>query len=299
VNPFDPNTHNIALVVDDSPESLGMVSAALEDIGMTVLIARDGNAAIDLVNRVQPDVILMDAMMPGIDGFETTRILKSPPYSVDAPIVFMTGLSDSDSIIKGLRSGGVDYITKPVDVDEMIARLTVHMLNSKMVRSVREALDTSGRAVLAVGDDGTIAWGTPRALQMIDDNALHTGSRVVSDWLSLARTQAVSQVQSLTVGPLQMHLVGRASSGEILIRLCATTQGEGKDHLARAFNLTQREGEVLFWLSKGKTNRDIAEILNLSARTVNKHLEQVFQKLGVDNRTSAAVLADRTLASYR
>jgi DNA-binding NarL/FixJ family response regulator len=299
VNPFDPNTHNIALVVDDSPESLGMVSAALEDIGMTVLIARDGTAAIDLVNRVQPDVILMDAMMPGIDGFETTRILKSAPHSVDAPIVFMTGLTDSDSIIKGLRSGGVDYITKPVDVDEMIARLTVHMLNSKMVRSVREALDTSGRAVLAVAEDGAIAWGTPRALQIIDDNALHTGSRVVRDWLSLARTQAVSQVQSLTVGALQMHLVGRASSGEILIRLSAATNGEGKDHLAREFNLTQREGEVLFWLSQGKTNRDIAEILNLSARTVNKHLEQVFQKLGVDNRTSAAVLADRTLASYR
>lgn len=110
----DFETRSIALVVDDNPESLGMVSAALETHGMTVLVARDGRSAINLTHRVQPDVILMDAIMPEMDGFETCRALKFGPNPVLAPIIFMTGLSDQEHIVKGLRAGGVDYITKPV-----------------------------------------------------------------------------------------------------------------------------------------------------------------------------------------
>ena len=138
---FEFSDHNIALVVDDNPDALGFVSAALEEIGMTVLVARDGQSALDLASRVQPDVIMMDAIMPGMDGFETTRALKRPPIATDAPIIFMTGLTDRENIVKGLESGGVDYLTKPVEVEEMVARVTVHMLNSKMMRSAREALD--------------------------------------------------------------------------------------------------------------------------------------------------------------
>ena len=81
----------IALVVDDTPETLGMVSAALEDSGITVLVATDGTSAIELTRRVTPDVILMDAMMPGMNGFETCRILKFGPEPVMTPIIFMTG----------------------------------------------------------------------------------------------------------------------------------------------------------------------------------------------------------------
>ena len=164
---LDPNTHNIALVVDDSPEALEFVTAALEEIGMTVLAARDGAAAIELVKRVQPDVIMMDAMMPGMDGFEACATLKTAPHATDAPIIFMTGLNDRDSIVRGLKSGGVDYITKPVELEEMIARVTVHVLNSKMMRSAREALDSFGRAVLAIDPQGRVIWGSPRAYDLL------------------------------------------------------------------------------------------------------------------------------------
>lgn len=294
---FEFSDHNIALVVDDNPEALGFVSAALEEIGMTVLIARDGQSAIELVNRVQPDVIMMDAIMPGMDGFETCRALKSPPIATDAPIIFMTGLSERENIVKGLQSGGVDYLTKPVELDEMVARVTVHMLNSKMVRSAREALDSFGRAVLALTDDGAVSWGSPRALDTLaqateGDAALQS---TLAAWLQQAVGLPVSQAPVFDAAGLRLSFIGRSSSGDCLVRLLVPTTESPGTRLSAGFSLTEREGEVLFWLSQGKTNRDIAEILSLSARTINKHLEQIFQKLGVDNRTSAAVLADRFL----
>lgn len=302
--PLDPNTHNIALVVDDNPEALGFVSTALEEIGMTVLVARDGASAIELVKRVQPDVIMMDAIMPGMDGFETTKALKAAPIATDAPIIFMTGLTDRENIVRGLQSGGVDYITKPVEIDEMIARVTVHMLNSKMVRSAREALDSSGRTVLALDEDGALIWGSPKALETLQGAGLTDmgGDGALAplrQWLAQAVTLPVSKVPAFERLGLRLSYIGRASTREILVRLSVLGSDSPQELLTQELHLTDREGEVLFWLSQGKTNRDIAEILTLSARTVNKHLEQIFQKLGVDNRTSAAVLADRTISLRR
>jgi len=105
MTPNNPQLKTIALVVDDDPESLGMVSAALEKNGMSVLIARDGYSAIELTQRVNPDIILMDALMPEMDGFEACRILKLGPKPVNAPIVFMTGLTDKAHILEGLAAG--------------------------------------------------------------------------------------------------------------------------------------------------------------------------------------------------
>lgn len=299
---FDAAKHNIALVVDDNPEALGMVATALEEIGMTVLVARDGNAAIELNQRVQPDVIMMDAVMPGLDGFETCRRLKSPPISTDAPIIFMTGLTDREHIVKGLSSGGVDYLTKPVEIEEMVARVTVHLMNSKMVRSAREALDSFGKSVLALTETGEVAWGSPKAMETLGtlgstEAAAALAKRPVVDWLEKVRSLPVSQSPSLEFDNIRLQFIGRSSSGELLVKLSTVSDQTAQAFLAQKFDLTQREGEVLLWLAQGKTNRDIAQILDLSARTVNKHLEQIFQKMGVDNRTSAAVMADRLLHS--
>ncbi|MGH1356233.1 MAG: response regulator [Thalassovita sp.] len=301
---LDPNTHNIALVVDDSPEALEFVSTALEEIGMTVLVARDGAAAIELVKRVQPDVIMMDAMMPGMDGFEACATLKSAPHATDAPIIFMTGLNDRDSIVRGLQSGGVDYITKPVELEVMIARVTVHVLNSKMMRSAREALDSFGRAVLAIDARGSVLWGSPRAYDLLKQAGLAATDQLGANtrlmtWLDLTNSQPVSSMLPLECASLRFTYIGRSSTGELLVRLDPSSDDRPHDILTKELNLTEREGEVLYWLSQGKSNRDIAQILSLSARTVNKHLELIFQKLGVENRTSAAIIADRRLNGQR
>jgi len=136
-------TRDIVLVVDDSPETLRLLTDALEDAGMTVLVAREGEHALSIVEKVLPDVILMDALMPGTDGFETCRRLKQNKALTHVPVLFMTGLSDTEHIIEGLEAGGVDYVTKPIVPGELLARIRVHLANARIAHSA--VVHTSGR----------------------------------------------------------------------------------------------------------------------------------------------------------
>lgn len=285
----------IALVVDDTPDTLGMVSTALEQSGITVLVATDGKSAIELTRRVEPDVILMDAVMPGMNGFETCRALKFGADPVTAPIIFMTGLTEKEHLLEGLASGGVDYITKPVVVEELLARLSTHIVNSRLIQSARDALDASGRSVLACDPKGNVIWGSQKAIEFLNGNDEDMLDGMWKTWVADCAQRPVSSVQPFEAGELSFQYVGMTASGEILIKPMRRVSSSKEDVLAQAFDLTPREAEVLYWLTLGKTNRDISVILGLSARTVNKHLEQIFQKMGIDNRTSAAVMADRVL----
>lgn len=287
------SNRSIALVVDDNPESLGMVSAALEREGMTVLVARDGAAAIRLAHRVQPDVILMDAIMPEMDGFQTCAALKHGANPVAAPIIFMTGLSDQEHIVKGLRAGGVDYVTKPVVLDELLVRIGTHIANAKLILSAREAAASFGGSVVALDAEGHVLWGAAKARSWLESEQTSTQTRQMADWLQTCTSQ--SAPEPLEMGPFRFSLVYLSAAAEYLVRVSHVSGIAKEEILSQRFALTHREAEILYWLTLGKTNKDISVILELSARTVNKHLEQVFQKLGVDNRTAAAVLADREL----
>src|SRR5271170_2637044 len=157
----------IVLVVDDSPETLRLLTDALEEAGMTVLVAREGERAISIVEKVVPDVILMDALMPGADGFETCRRLKQNRALAHVPIIFMTGLTDTEHIIQGLEAGGVDYIIKPIVPGELLARIRVHLANARMTHSARMALDAFGRFLLAASRSGRVLWYTPQAAKLL------------------------------------------------------------------------------------------------------------------------------------
>src|SRR3569832_2982051 len=97
---------DVALVVDDSPETLRLLTDALDGVGMTVMVALDGTAAMRIVDQITPDIILLDAVMPGIDGFETCRRLKREAGLADVPVIFMTGLAETEYIVRGLDAGG-------------------------------------------------------------------------------------------------------------------------------------------------------------------------------------------------
>lgn len=295
---------NIVLVVDDAPETLAMLIDTLEEAGLTVLVARDGKTAIQLVGRVQPDAILLDAMMPDLDGFETCRRLKSGPSPTPAPIIFMTGLSDASHIVAGLRAGGVDYVTKPVNTDELIARVAVHIANARLVDDTRHALDAVGQPVMAVSMTGAVTWASGNALGLANDAlGLQTGQRMVANEEFLAWLREVAESPASSARPWEqpghrdavlVNYIGRTTSGDVLVRLSPGTNSEAAVFREK-LGLTEREAEVLHWIVQGKSNRDIAEILTLNAGTVNKHLEKILSKLGVENRTAAAVFALRTL----
>src|SRR3954467_15012958 len=160
-------SRDIVLVVDDSPETLRMLTDAIEDAGMTVLVAREGEYALSIIERVLPDIILMDALMPGTDGFETCRRLKQNKALAHVPVIFMTGLSDTEHIIQGLEAGGVDYITKPIVPGELLARIRVHLANARIAHSARLALDVFDRFLLAANQAGQVRWCTPQAGKLL------------------------------------------------------------------------------------------------------------------------------------
>jgi DNA-binding response OmpR family regulator/DNA-binding CsgD family transcriptional regulator len=293
---------DVALVVDDSPETLRLLTDALDGAGMTVMVAMDGASAMRIVDQITPDIVLLDAVMPGMDGFETCRRLKRDAGLVNVPIIFMTGLAETEHIVRGLEAGGVDYVTKPIVVEEMIARIRVHLANARLTQSARAALDVSGRYLLAVNGQGKIMWATPQAQKLLSATlAADTEEEFVlpdpiPQWLDQAQQgKAGSKAAAMASFPgneaLRLQYMGKLGPNEFLLRLAKDTGADTPAEFSSELGLTTREGEVLSWLSKGKTNRDIAQILGLSPRTVDKHLEQIYSKLGVENRTAAAAIA--------
>ena len=296
---------DVALIVDDSPETLRLLTDALDGAGMTVMVALDGAAAMRIVDQITPDIVLLDAVMPGLDGFETCKRLKRDAGLEHVPIIFMTGLAETEHIVRGLEAGGVDYVTKPIAVEEMLARIRVHLANARLTQSARAALDVSGRYLLAVNAVGKIMWATPQAQKLLSD-ALSADSDddvvlpdPIPQWLDEARRgKPGSKAAIMTALPgdeqLRLQYMGKLGTNEFLLRLAKDSGAETPAEFSTELGLTTREGEVLSWLSKGKTNRDIAQILGLSPRTVDKHLEQIYSKLGVENRTAAAAIAVNT-----
>ena len=137
------------LVVDDTPETLGFLTDTLDHAGFTALIATDGESALRLVEQITPDLVLMDAVMPGLNGFETCRRMKRNKMLGGLPVIFMTGLTETENVLEGLAAGGVDYVTKPLVVDELLARIRVHLANARVAAGTRAALDATGRFLLA------------------------------------------------------------------------------------------------------------------------------------------------------
>ena len=292
---------DVVLVIDDSPETLSFLTAAIEATGATVLVAVSGEAALTLVQEITPDIILLDAVMPGLDGFETCRRLKADAALAHVPVIFMTGLSETEHIVRGLEAGGVDYVTKPISSGEILARIRVHLANARAAQSARLALDSAGRFLFAVDAAGAIRWCTPQAAKLLGDldGAAGGDPALPQAALALLRTDSAGPL-ALPVRDgrrLQLSRIGRIGGNEVLLRL--TLDGGEIERLRRALGLTQREAEVLLWVSRGKASRDIGEILSLSPRTVTKHLEQIYAKLGVENRTSASALVVRALQDQR
>lgn len=224
-NPHDhsPNLaeRGVILIVDDTPDNLALLSDALDEVGYMVLVALDGLSALSRIQRRRPDLILLDAMMPGLDGFETCQRIKADAATADIPVLFMTALTDSEHVVKGFAAGGIDYVTKPINTEEVLARVASHLRTARILQTAR----------------------------------------------------ATSQTQPLTLNDEPAYPT-----------------------LSARFQLTEREVEVLRWVACGKTNRDIGDILGLSPRTVNKHLEHVYVKLGVETRTAATSVALSAMA---
>ncbi len=303
-----PPLRDTVLVVDDQPDTLRLITDTLENVGLTVLVATSGAAALDLLGhaasyQMRPDLVLMDAVMPGMDGFATTLAIKADPATAALPVIFMTGLTDDARVVEGFAAGGVDYVRKPVNVDELLARVRLHLGQARAARASAASLDATGRHMMAVDSRGDLLWCTPLAQRAMtrfapgwsrSDPLLPDGLRQAVERL-LGRGEGTGATARLEAaeGALELALVAWHHDNEALIRLTEINPREDAARLQERLKLTGREAEVLLWISYGKSNADISEVLTVSPRTVQKHLERIFEKLGVETRAAAAAMAIR------
>jgi DNA-binding response OmpR family regulator/DNA-binding CsgD family transcriptional regulator len=288
---------DIVLVVDDSPETLGMLNVSLNEANMTVLVALDGNQALSIAQSIKPDIILLDAVMPGPNGFEVCKMFKQDSVLHSIPVIFMTGLSDTENVLKGLAAGGVDYVTKPINTVELLARMAVHLKNARHTNDAHTILDDSGHFVFSVDADGRIVWSTDHVNQLIEfdrHGLIWQQSEFepnLKSWLKHKPNINDTLSISTPTRNLRITLFRITGNQEYLLRVLDTDTANEIKTLRKRLNLTNRESEVLLWISKAKSNPEIANILGTSPRTINKHSENLYKKLNVENRTAAATIA--------
>jgi len=292
--PADP-ARRVILVVDDALDTLRMLVDALAAEGYAVLVARDAEEALQRFEIAVPDGVLLDAVMPGIDGFALCRQLKATPPWSHVPIVFMTGLSETEQILQGFASGGVDYVVKPLRIPEVLARLATHVRNAQATRLAREAVDVAGMGAVVLDGLGRVAWRSPQATRWLDEAFKPDAADEGAAWLQSAAAQGEATAPLPGGRRLLARHMGHSGFSEATLLLSLATADAVAAPRQPDVPLTPRETEVLSWLAKGKTNRDIADILGMSPRTVNKHLEHIFEKLGVETRSAATAIAGRLL----
>ncbi len=304
MNSSTTHSKGTVLIVDDTPANLAVLSDLLSEAGFRVLVATDGISALEQIKFLKPDIILLDVMMPGIDGFETCHRLKNSPETASIPIIFMTGLSELDDLLRGFEQGAVDYIVKPIRPPEVLARVEAQLSQSRNLLRAEGALDQVAFAALAFDQSGIITWVTTTAIKALyacipelthSANEPRTGDHLPKLILKQipSLTKKSSPPPSNIVNDIQLgdgftaKIIPCHQAGEFMLLIHKKSQEWDRSSLKSSFGLTAREAEILMWVSRGKTNKEVGLILETSPRTVNKHLEHVFEKLGVPTRTAA------------
>lgn len=309
------------LVVDDVPANLGLLLDALSGAGFRVLVAESAEGAIEQLAHETPDIILLDYRLPGIDGMEACRRIRARRDSADVPILFLTAVQEVDEKIRALEAGAVDYITKPIQPAEVLARVRTHLRIAHLQRELADEVamrreaeeqlrDSLDRALLVAGADGRIHFATRLAQTLLarhfSPNPRHDlpaellaaaiGLRQRAATRAPAETADAGSVSVRVADDIDIHLfASTGSSGLFVLELCS--RGPARPSRLLGLGLTPREAEVLFWLSEGKTNAEIGIILDSSRRTIEKHVEHILQKLRVENRAGATRLAIATLGA--
>lgn len=281
------------LVIDDDPAVLGLMDETLTGSGYTVLLAQSGSAALDVVTHTLPDLVLVDALMPGMTGWDVCQMFRQDSRIAAIPLIFMTGLTETEHVLRAFEAGASDYVTKPLALEEVLARIGVHIEAASRIRAAHKALDTAGRFLLAMNAAGETLWATPQAARLLAIlPAELRASMHIPDPPPAPGTVMLRHLAD--ENEIRLILVGATGPDERLFHIAAQTLFPERT-LQTRLGLSSREAEVLLWISRGKTSRDIADILQVSPRTIDKHIEQIYNKTGLSTRAAAAATASRLL----
>lgn len=278
------------LVVDDTPANLALLFDALSAAGHELLVAESGAGALDVLAHTTPDLIILDLMMPGMDGVETCRRLKERPECANVPVLFMTAAEEPAQKLRAFGAGAVDYIAKPAYPPEVVARVAAHLQIRRLQKSVEDEL------ALRLEAEDQLRQSLDRAVVVADAGGrIVFATRLASDLLHKHHPDAAAGQLPTALdrsgSPLSVRRFSERDRDDLqMLILEERGSPPGPLSLLR-LGLTPREAEVLYWLAQGKSNPDIATILGANVRTVHKHVEHIFQKLGLETRHAAMLAA--------
>jgi CheY-like chemotaxis protein/DNA-binding CsgD family transcriptional regulator len=301
----------IIMIIDDTPENLALLSVILSEHGYRVLVATDGLSALEQIDYLKPDIILLDVLMPGIDGFETCRRLKANSKTAAIPVLFMTAMGELDDLLHGFEEGAVDYLVKPIRPPEVLARVETHLKQLRMIQRAENALNNSPYAAMAINRSGQVTWLPTAGRQWLSDflQQPDAGANMTADftlptpilaWFKeqqgLAKKAVGISFERVRNGVyFSVKLLPKIHNDDYHLLMEKRSGDWNMDSVKNSLGLTFREAEILMWISRGKTNKEVGLILDTSPRTVNKHLEHIFEKLGVVTRAAAvSIVMQRT-----
>ena len=314
----EASSRQTILIVDDVPANLGVLLDFLDTAGYQVLVAESGESALSQLAYARPDIILLDVTMPGIDGYETCRRLKHDSQWRDTPVLFLTALNETTDKVRAFEVGAVDFISKPLHPEEVLARVRAHL----QIRSLQQDLEEKNallekavalrieaenqlqqsldRAVLIVRDHDQILFCTRLARRLLDryfPSGSHTNRLPppLVEWSMNGQTRE-PWTKEMEETRLQARMFAETERGaSFMLLLEEHAIGGGSPASLLCLGLTPREAEVLFWIAHGKTSPEIAIILDAALNTVKKHVQNILLKLGVETRLAAALRASEIL----
>jgi DNA-binding NtrC family response regulator len=225
INRTDPLTGAKILIVDDTPANLDLLAELLEPYGCSVLAAPGGEVAMRIAARATPDLVLLDVLMPEPGGFETCRRLKSDPATADCPILFISASNETQSLVDGFAVGGVDYITKPFQPEEILARVRTHLSVSRLNRELREKNAELSATNEGLKEEMRRRASAENALQVADEQISSLSDREAERWgiaglvgRSPTITPIIDEVKRLqNFGSVNVLITGESGTGKELV----------------------------------------------------------------------------------
>lgn len=311
-------SHPTLLIVDDVPQNVSVLIDFLSDQELDIRVAENGESALKQLEFVYPDLILMDVQMPGIDGLETCRRIKQLKDFRDIPIIFMTSLTETSDKLAGFEAGGVDYVTKPFEPEEILARVNAHLRLRELSHTIEarsEYLEqevkrrkdaelrlqsTLEHALILCDANGKIQFCTEQAWALLEtffEKPSFTNiPSQIEDWMKRENHESTwESAKNEKQLSLTVRMSARKDTDESICLTLNCVAPPARPQDLETLGLTPKESEILFWLSQGKTNAEIATILESALNTVKKHVQNIFQKLGLETRTAATRLALETI----
>ena len=308
LTPAAPPAVTTVLLVDDVPENLDLLIDTLRGAGYEIRVAESGERALKQLPYVNPDLILLDVMLPGLNGFETCERIKADARWREVPVIFVTALTEVAEKVRGFEAGGVDYLTKPFHPQEVLARVNAHLQlaalrrelarknaelaeeNAIRVEAERQLYQSLDRAVAVVRADGAVLFRTrPAAVlltRLFPDTPPDRLPAPMLAWIRAGETRPPEIMPQVSA-----RLFAEPGAGETMVLLLADQAWQPKVERLVQLGLTPREAEVLYWFAEGKSAPEIAAILSVSHNTIRKHGQSVLEKLQVENRLAAVRVA--------